>query len=105
MDATSTALLDLLSGSQRIEREIRLLRAYTPPGDVAEEHSAWIFVSSFPLFDDDGKVRLVLSYILDISHQKWTEGVQARVAAAALLAKRQQEVINGPPSLIFSNNH
>lgn len=83
----------LLNGSQRFEREIRLRRKYTPPIEGAEECSAWIKVFNFPLFEEDGTtVKLVLSYVLDVSHQKWTESVQARVAAAALLAKRQQEV-------------
>lgn len=63
-----------------------------PPVEGAEECSAWVMTSTFPLFEEDGTVKLILSYVLDISHQKWTQSVQARVAAAALLAKRQQEV-------------
>lgn len=92
VDTIKNAVESLLAGSDRIEMDIRLQRLYKPPVEGEEEHSAWIFMSSFPMFEEDGKVKRVLSYVLDISHQKWTEAVQSRVAAAALLAKRQQEV-------------
>lgn len=99
------SLLNLLAGSQRIEREVRLLRKYTPAAEDVEDYSAWVLVSSFPLFEEDGKVKLVLSYVLDISHQKWTETVQARVAAAAVLAKRQQEVRNFSKQMTLTDIH
>lgn len=94
METTKQALSQLLDGSQRIVREIRLRRTWKPPTEDAEECSAWILTSTFPLIGEDGSVKLIMSYILDISQQKWAENVQARVAAAALLAKRQQEVGN-----------
>lgn len=82
----------MLGGSQRTVKENRLRRNYTPAVEGAEESPVWILTSSFPLIEEDGAVNLILSYVLDISPQKFAESVQARVAAAALLAKRQQEV-------------
>ncbi|KAK0249812.1 hypothetical protein LTS09_015111 [Friedmanniomyces endolithicus] len=83
----------LLSGDTRIVQEIRLERRWTPP---VEEHSnaapinAWMHVIAFPLMED-GKPKLLMAYVSDISHQKWAEDVQTRTAAAATLAKRRQE--------------
>jgi PAS domain-containing protein len=82
VDATISALNVLLDGSQRIEREIRLRRSWTPPVEGAEECSAWILTHTFPLIEDDGSIKLIMSYVLDISHQKWAESVQLRNAAA-----------------------
>ncbi|KAK0337780.1 hypothetical protein LTR91_008857 [Friedmanniomyces endolithicus] len=83
----------LLSGDTRIVQEIRLERRWTPP---VEEHSdassinAWMQVIAFPLVEE-GKPKLLMAYVSDISHQKWAEDVQTRTAAAATLAKRRQE--------------
>jgi len=83
----------LLSGDTRIVQEIRLERRWTPP---VEEHSdassinAWMQVIAFPLVEE-GKPKLLMAYVSDISHQKWAEDVQTRTAAAATLAKQRQE--------------
>ncbi|KAK5690976.1 hypothetical protein LTR17_025788 [Elasticomyces elasticus] len=91
----TTALIeDLFNGGPRVVKEIRLKRAWTPPvkddrgeGDLC---SAWMLVVTFPLMEN-GKLKLIMGYILDISQQKWAETVQRRNAAAATLAKRRQE--------------
>lgn len=82
----------ILDGGPRDVREIRLKRKYIPPvaEPGAEEHSAWILAVSFPLVVD-GKVKLLMGYVSDISRQKWAESVQSRNSAAALEAKRRQE--------------
>ncbi|KAK5710043.1 hypothetical protein LTR17_019205 [Elasticomyces elasticus] len=113
----TTALVEeLLNGGPRVVKEIRLKRAWTPPvkDDDGDLCSAWMLVVTFPLmvrFDcglkaqqmrhvltflpvdskENGKLKLIMGYILDISQQKWAETVQMRNAAAATLAKRRQE--------------
>ncbi|TKA62197.1 hypothetical protein B0A55_10530 [Friedmanniomyces simplex] len=83
----------LLSGVTRIVQEIRLERSWVPP---VKDHSdatpvnAWTHVIAFPLMEN-GKAKLLMAYVSDISHQKWAEDVQTRNAAAATLAKRRQE--------------
>lgn len=93
ISAASGAFQAMLHGTPRLEREIRLKRKYTPPaGELGdpEGHHAWILAVSFPMMED-GKLKLVMGYISDISHLKWAENVQARNAAAAVLAKHRQE--------------
>ncbi|KAK3617808.1 hypothetical protein LTR56_025042 [Elasticomyces elasticus] len=85
---------DLFNGGPRVVKEIRLNRAWAPPvkDDVGEGDvcSAWMLVVTFRLMEN-GKLKLIMGYILDISQQKWAETVQRRNAAAATLAKRRQE--------------
>ena len=45
---------------------------------------------TFPLVEN-GRVKMLLAYVTDISHQKWAEAVQVNTAVAAVEAKRQQE--------------
>ncbi|KAK1808134.1 hypothetical protein LTR12_017512 [Friedmanniomyces endolithicus] len=83
----------LLSGDTRIVQEIRLERRWTPPAGERSEAAAinaWMQVIAFPLIED-GKPKLLMAYVSDISHQKWAEDVQTRTAAAATLAKQRQE--------------
>ncbi|KAK0871903.1 hypothetical protein LTR87_012664 [Friedmanniomyces endolithicus] len=83
----------LLSGDTRIVQEIRLERRWTPPAGKRSEAAAinaWMQVIAFPLIED-GKPKLLMAYVSDISHQKWAEDVQTRTAAAATLAKQRQE--------------
>ena len=83
----------LLHGASRVVREVRLSRRWSPPiqkGEAAEETSAWMLTIGFPLMEN-GKVKLIMGYVTDISYQKWSESVQKRNAAAAILAKHQQE--------------
>ena len=93
--ATSLASLErLLSGSTpRVTQEHRLARLSDPPVEEDEDvvqASAWILSTFLPVMES-GRVTCLLGYIMDISHQKWAEGVQSRNAAAARLAKRRQE--------------
>ncbi|KAK5751900.1 hypothetical protein LTS12_018006 [Elasticomyces elasticus] len=91
---TTAFVEELLKGGPRVVKEIRLNRAWTPPikDDDGEGGlcSAWMLVVTFPLMEN-GKPKLIMGYILDISQQKWAETVQRRNAAAATLAKRRQE--------------
>ena len=77
----------------RIESELRLTRKWTPPveedGDLVD-NSAWILTIAFPVFEN-GKLKLIMGYLWDISHQKWAESIQTRNATAATNAKRRQE--------------
>jgi signal transduction histidine kinase/DNA-binding response OmpR family regulator len=87
------ALRSIFKGEPRSVLEVRLKRMWAPPIDLddSEEHvPAWILASSFPLVEN-GKVKLIMGYYTDISHQKWAENVQKRNAAAAILDKRRQE--------------
>jgi signal transduction histidine kinase/DNA-binding response OmpR family regulator len=86
-------LHSILNGGLRSVLEVRLNRTWTPPINVDESEEAvpaWILASSFPLVQN-GKVKLIMGYYTDISHQKWAENVQKRNAAAAMLDKRRQE--------------
>ncbi len=77
----------------RATREIRLSRGWTPPsnGDPhPQPTSAWILAITFAMKQDD-KVTMLLGYVVDISRQKWAEGVKARQTEAAVEAKRRQE--------------
>ncbi|KAF7198208.1 putative histidine kinase 1 [Pseudocercospora fuligena] len=91
-----TATKDLeamMKGGPRIVREFQLQRSWKS-AEVKDDDegatSTWILTSSFPLMED-GKVKLVMGYFTDISHQKWAESVQSRNAEAATQAKRRQE--------------
>lgn len=94
--AAAEAFQSLLKGTPRFEREIRLKRRWTPPalerGDTGESEAthAWILVISFPVMED-GKLKLLMGYVSDISHQKWAENHQARNAKRAIMAKKAQE--------------
>ncbi|KAK6433323.1 hypothetical protein LTR95_010498 [Oleoguttula sp. CCFEE 5521] len=84
---------NLLEGDVRAVREFRLQREWMPPAqqeDDEEPYYAWILVTNFPLIEA-GKVKLLMVYVTDISHQKWAESVQSRNASTALQAKRRQE--------------
>jgi PAS domain S-box-containing protein len=86
-------LQSVFKGETRSVLEVRLKRTWTPPIDVGEsvgDVSTWILASSFPLIEN-GKVKLIMGYYVDISHQKWAESVQERNAASAMLDKRRQE--------------
>lgn len=79
--------------ASRVSSELRLTRKWSPPVDEdgdAVDDTAWILTVGFPVFEN-GKPKMVMGYLYDISHQKWAESVQTRNAAAAILAKRRQE--------------
>lgn len=92
-ESALNSLKDLLNGKARLTREVRLDRKWKPPSEEcksAEEDSAWMLITSFPLMED-GKVKLIMGYVTDISPQKWAESVQKNNAGAAVLAKQRQE--------------
>ena len=77
----------------RVSSELRLTRKWSPPVDEdgdAVDDTAWMLTTGFSVFEN-GKPKLLMGYLYDISHQKWAESVQTRNAAAATLAKRRQE--------------
>ena len=83
----------LFERDTRVVSELRLMRKWSPPvdeDDDASDNTAWILTVGFPVFEN-GKAKLVMGYLYDISHQKWAESVQTRNAAAATQAKRRQE--------------
>lgn len=83
-------LRSLLEGAPLIVREYQLVRKWKPPIEIedhnAEEQSAWILTSSFPVMEN-GKVKMIMGYLTDISHQKWAESTQKRIAENAVEAK------------------
>nr|POE94267.1 hypothetical protein CFP56_16507 [Quercus suber]POF04896.1 hypothetical protein CFP56_73857 [Quercus suber] len=105
-DAFKT-LNKLLNGEECASKEVRLQRSWVPPGkklsssehEDTEKYSAWVLELKFPLIEN-GKVKLIMGYVIDISHQKWAESVQIHNAASAAEAKRRQEV---RPSLVLSS--
>jgi PAS domain S-box-containing protein len=83
-------LVGLLANADREVREFRLRRTWTPPMEGADDEPIWVLSVNFPLLEN-GAVKLVMCYLLDISQQKWAESVQSRNATAAFQAKAQQE--------------
>ncbi|KAH7394557.1 hypothetical protein BKA66DRAFT_411005 [Pyrenochaeta sp. MPI-SDFR-AT-0127] len=80
---------DLLKGVAHAASELRLKRMYIPPTGDAEP--AQIQVLAFPYRDDTGSVISIMACTTDISKLKWAQTFQARLAAEAREAKRQQE--------------
>ncbi|OAL53988.1 putative histidine kinase HHK15p [Pyrenochaeta sp. DS3sAY3a] len=80
---------DLLQGVDQIAAEVRLKRMYTPP--IGDAEPAQLQLLAFPYRDEFGSVRSVMACTTDISRLKWAQTFQARLAAEAREAKRQQE--------------
>lgn len=81
---------DLLAGKDHVTVELRLKRMYTSP--VGDSEPAQIQVLAFPYRDPGStKVKGVMACTTDISRLKWAQTFQARLAAEAREAKRQQE--------------
>jgi signal transduction histidine kinase len=79
----------LLQGADHITADLRIKRLYTPPtGDAEPAH---LQILAFPYRDDHGTVRSVMACTTDISRMMWIGRFQARLAAEAREAKRQQE--------------
>ncbi|KAH7138609.1 putative histidine kinase HHK15p [Dendryphion nanum] len=79
---------DLLNGANHVVAELRLKRLYTSP--IGDAEPAQIQVLAFP-YREDGKVKSIMACTTDISRLKWSQNFQARLAAEAREAKRQQE--------------
>jgi signal transduction histidine kinase len=80
----------LLAGVDHVTVEMRLKRIYEAP--VGESEPAQIQVLAFPYRDSEtGQVKSIMACTTDISRLKWAQSFQARLAAEAKEAKRQQE--------------
>lgn len=78
----------LMAGVNHVSVELRLNRNYTTPdGDSVH---AQLQVLAFP-YRENGEVKSVMACTTDISKLKWAQCFQARLAAEAREAKRQQE--------------
>jgi PAS domain S-box-containing protein len=80
----------LLAGVDHVSVELRLKRVYTSPNSEVEP--AQIQVLAFPYRNPDtGQVKSIMACTTDISKLKWASAYEARQAAEAREAKRQQE--------------
>ncbi|KAK7535176.1 uncharacterized protein J3D65DRAFT_630348 [Phyllosticta citribraziliensis] len=52
---------------------------------------SWILANAFPELDDAGAPQKILGWLTDISHQKWSQHLQAQRLEDALETKRQSE--------------
>lgn len=87
-DRAMDAWKRLLGGEPNISMEVRLKRMFTPPN--GEPEHVCVLVLAFP-YTENGEVKSTMSSITDISQLKWAESIEARKAADAREAKRQQE--------------
>jgi PAS domain S-box-containing protein len=80
----------LLAGIDHVAVELRLKRMYVSPnGEIAP---AQLLVLAFPYRDPEtGQVMSIMACTTDISKLKWAQSYEARQAAEAREAKRQQE--------------
>ncbi|CAI6339401.1 unnamed protein product [Periconia digitata] len=78
----------LLAGTNHISVELRLQRRYTTP--VGDSEHAELQVLAFP-YRENGEVKSIMACTTDISKLKFFGTFQARLAAEAREAKRQQE--------------
>ena len=74
----------------RTSNDLQLQRKFVPPIADDLDHHMWVTAQGFPLLEN-GKVKLILGTLTDVSHLKWAESVQARSAQRASEAKRNQE--------------
>jgi signal transduction histidine kinase len=80
----------LLAGVDHVTAEVRLKRMYEAP--IGDPEPAQIQILAFPYRDPEtGEVKSVMACTTDISRLKWAQTFQARLAAEAKEAKRQQE--------------
>ncbi|KAF1973670.1 putative histidine kinase HHK15p [Bimuria novae-zelandiae CBS 107.79] len=78
----------LKSGVNHVCIEMRVKRLFHAPNGEAEP--AQLQILAFP-YREGGEVRSIMACTTDISRLKWAETFQARLAAEAREAKRQQE--------------
>jgi signal transduction histidine kinase len=80
---------DLKNGRvDHVTVELRLKRFYISP--LGDKEPVYIQVLAFP-YKEHGKVKSIMAATTDISRFKWAHNFQARLAAEAREAKRQQE--------------
>lgn len=81
---------NLLGGMDHVSAELRLKRMYNTPS--GGEEPAQIQVLAFSYRDPEtGSVKSIMACSNEISRLKWAQNFQARLAAEAREAKRQQE--------------
>jgi len=78
----------LIGGEPNVSIELRLKRVFVPLSGDPEP--ACLLALSFP-YIEDGKVHSIMTCTTDVSQLKWAESIEARKAADAREAKRQQE--------------
>jgi len=78
----------LLAGGDHVTAELRVKRQYKPP--VGDWEPAHIHIMAFP-YRENGITKSIMACTTDISRLKWAQSFQARLAAEAREAKRQQE--------------
>ncbi|KAJ4988866.1 hsp90-like protein [Stagonosporopsis vannaccii] len=78
----------LIAGEDHVTAELRVKRQYKPP--VGDWEPAHIHLMAFP-YRENGITKSVMACTTDISRLKWAQSFQARLAAEAREAKRQQE--------------
>jgi len=78
----------LVQGESSISTEMRLKRMFNPPSGDPEP--AIVLIHSFRVVEE-GRLKSLMAFTTDVSAFKWAEASEARKAAAAQEAKRQQE--------------
>ncbi|CZT51583.1 related to autoinducer 2 sensor kinase/phosphatase luxQ [Rhynchosporium secalis] len=78
----------LVHGETSISTEIHLKRVFNPPS--GEPEPAIVLIHFFRVMEDD-QLKSLMAFTTDVSAFKWAEASEARKAAAAQEAKRQQE--------------
>lgn len=105
-EETASLFAGLSVENARVSLEIKLNRLYTPP--VGPPEAAHALAWGFPYFED-GKPTTLMSVMTDVSHLRWQERWQARIAEEAREAKSNQDQfidcisheIRNPMSAIF----
>lgn len=88
--ARSEAAWDQIISGQvdHVTMELQLKQFYTSP--LGEKEHTYIQILAFP-YHEQGDVKSIMAAATDISRFKWAQNFQARLAAEAREAKRQQE--------------
>lgn len=74
--------------------EFRVNREWSSPVSTDEKDRmeySWILANAFLKYDEDGEPQRILAWLTDISHQKWSQQLQAQRLEDALETKRQSE--------------
>lgn len=83
-----------LATGQTVEPfEYRVKRPFktSQEDDAQAIEYSWILANAFPEIGEDGKPRKILGWLTDISHQKWSQHLQAQRLEDVLETKRQSE--------------
>lgn len=74
--------------------EFRVNREWSSPVSTDEKDRmeySWILANAFLKYDEGGEPQRILAWLTDISHQKWSQQLQAQRLEDALETKRQSE--------------